>query len=100
MFVCLNFYFFTSFSHSGSELKEHYSCLKALTSIHSCHQHYSFYRRSSHCGSVVMNPTSIHEDKGSIPGPAQGVKDLSYCELYKQCRSQMWLRFGTAVAVA
>ena len=24
---------------------------------------------SSHCGSVVTNPTSIHEDMGSIPGP-------------------------------
>ena len=25
----------------------------------------------SHCGSAVMNLTSIHEDSGSIPGPAQ-----------------------------
>ena len=24
--------------------------------------------RSSCCGSVVTNPTSIHEDEGSIPG--------------------------------
>ena len=31
--------------------------------------------RSSHCGSVVKNPTSIHEDGGSIPGLAQGVED-------------------------
>ena len=29
------------------------------------------FNRSSHCGSVVRNPTSIHEDVGSIPGPAQ-----------------------------
>ena len=26
---------------------------------------------SSHCGSVVTSPTSIHEDAGSIPGLAQ-----------------------------
>ena len=31
--------------------------------------------RSSHCGSVVTNLTSIHEDVGSIPSLAQWVKD-------------------------
>ena len=31
---------------------------------------------SSHCGSEVTNPTSIHEDVGLITGLAQGVKDL------------------------
>ena len=33
--------------------------------------------QSSHCGSAVMNPTSIHEDADLIPGPAQWVKGLA-----------------------
>ena len=31
--------------------------------------------RSSHCGSVVMNVTNIHEDVNSISGLTQWVKD-------------------------
>ena len=36
------------------------------------------YYRSSHCGSGIANPTSIHEDEGLIPGLAQWVKDLAF----------------------
>ena len=32
---------------------------------------------SAHCGSAVMNPTSIHEDVGSTPGRTQWVRDLA-----------------------
>ena len=56
------------------------------------------YSRSSHCGSVVMNPTSIHEDPGSIPGIVQGVKEEHCHELC--CGSKTWLRSGIAVGVA
>ena len=30
---------------------------------------------SSHCGSAIMNPASMYEDMGLIPGLAQWVKD-------------------------
>ena len=35
------------------------------------------YNKSSHCESVVKNPTCIHEDVGSIPGLTQWFKGSS-----------------------
>ena len=46
----------------------------------------SSHHKSSHCGSVVMNLTSIHEDAGSVPGPAQLVKDLVAVSCGVGCR--------------
>ena len=45
-----------------------------------CHQISLITRRQHHllwsscCGSAITNPTRIHEDLGSIPGPAHGLR--------------------------
>ena len=55
-------------------------------------------KRSSHCGTLEMNPTSNHVISGSIPGLAQWLK-IRYCnELW--CMSQMWLKSSVGVAIA
>ena len=45
----------------------------------------------------LTNPTSIHEDTGSIPGLAQGLR-IGRCH-EPWCRSQMWLGSRVAEAV-
>jgi len=45
----------------------------------------------------LMNPNSMHEDKGSIPGLTQWVKERCH-ELW--CRLQTQLGSGIAMAVA
>ena len=55
------------------------------------------YLRTSCCDSVEMNPTSIYENMGLTPAPAQWVKDWCFCELLY--RSQTGFVSGIAVAV-
>ena len=49
--------------------------------------------RSSHCGSVVMNLTSVHEGAGLIPSLAQWVKDsaLLWAVVWLQDIALLWL---------
>ena len=50
-------------------------CIMSKNNVHILIKKY-FVAGSSYCGSVVINPASIHEDLGSIPGPDLWVKDL------------------------
>jgi len=65
------------------------------SSVHSPEPRKVKQEGGSPCASVVINPTSIHEDAGSIPGFAQWVKDSCCHEL--RCRLKMWL--GSCIAM-
>ena len=62
-------------------LKNYYFADDCINLVHSVHLARLFVYKiifwSFHCGSVVMNLTSIHEDLGEILGPSQWVKDLA-----------------------
>ena len=48
------------------------------------------------CGSAVMNPTSIHEDSGAIPGLTQWFKDQVLSVGFRQGSDLelLWLRLN------
>ena len=47
---------------------------------------------SSHCSSVVRNPTCIHEVASSIPGPTHSVKDLALLWLWHRLAAVALIR--------
>ena len=77
-------YVYTYSTHIHKFIYEHAHTYTRTTHIHkyihsTIHTKHTYTKyihpRSSHCGSAVTNPTSIHEEMGSIPGLAQWVKD-------------------------
>ena len=84
------------------------SCLSFYTiSIHLSHQNQKINKTTTHkkttywsscCGSVVTNPTNIHEDAGLTPGLSHWGLSIRHCHEL-QCRLQTQLRSRITVAV-
>ena len=49
------------------------------------------YYWSSCCGATGLAASLEQWDSGSVPGPAQCVKDPLLPQLWHSCRSQLWL---------
>ena len=59
-----------------------------------------FTSGSSHCGSVLTNPASIHEDVGLVPGLTQWVKDPELLWLWCKagsCSSNLTPSLGSSI---
>ena len=62
----------TFWTHTARAGTLHFYLLQYYILKQICTQHKNW--GSSHCGSAVTNPTSVHEDMGLIPGLAQWIK--------------------------
>ena len=62
-------------SHYGINIRVLQFSVASLFSINGMFPSHKIKPGSCHCGAAEMNPTSIHEDAGSIPGLAQWVSD-------------------------
>ena len=72
----------TLYEDNGKFTRDFFKCLTWIFKTTKFHQNFKekpIEKKkswSSCCGSMVTNPTSIHENASSIPGLPQWVKDL------------------------